>query len=66
MTAETMFPLPPGTSEQNLAGFLRKRIVDGQVPFGLILGIALILRTRRRQRLGDLAARTMVVQDLGP
>jgi uncharacterized RDD family membrane protein YckC len=42
------------------------RIIDGQVPFGVILGVALILRTQRGQRLGDLAARTMVTQDLGP
>jgi uncharacterized RDD family membrane protein YckC len=42
------------------------KIIDGQVPFGVILGVALILRTQRGQRLGDLAARSMVIQDLGP
>jgi uncharacterized RDD family membrane protein YckC len=41
------------------------RPIDAQVPFGLILGIALILRTRRGQRLGDLAGRTVVVRDPG-
>lgn len=41
------------------------RPIDAQVPFGLILGLALILRTRRGQRLGDLAARTVVVRDPG-
>lgn len=41
------------------------RIIDGQVPFGMILGIALMLKTRRRQRLGDLLGKTMVIQDLG-
>jgi hypothetical protein len=34
------------------------------VPFGVILGLVLMLRTQRRQRLGDLLGRTMVVQDL--
>lgn len=40
------------------------RIIDGQVPFGVILGVALMLRSQRRQRLGDLMGRTMVIQDL--
>jgi uncharacterized RDD family membrane protein YckC len=40
------------------------RWVDSQVPFGVILGLVLMLRTQRRQRLGDLLGRTMVVQDL--
>jgi uncharacterized RDD family membrane protein YckC len=42
------------------------RIIDAQVPFGVILGVALMLKTQRRQRLGDVVGRTMVVQDLGP
>jgi uncharacterized RDD family membrane protein YckC len=40
------------------------RFIDGQLPFGLILGIFLMLRSERRQRLGDLLGRTVVVQDL--
>ena len=42
------------------------RWIDSQVPFGVILGLILMLRTPRRQRLGDLLGRTIVVQDLGP
>jgi uncharacterized RDD family membrane protein YckC len=41
------------------------RIIDSQVPFGVLLGIFLMLKTERRQRLGDLFGRTVVVQDLG-
>jgi len=41
------------------------RLVDCNL-YGIILGIALILKTKRRQRLGDLLGRTMVIQDLGP
>jgi len=41
------------------------RLVDCNL-YGMILGIALILKTKRRQRLGDLLGRTMVIQDLGP
>jgi len=40
------------------------RIIDGQVPFGVILGLFLMLKTERRQRLGDLLGRTVVVLDL--
>jgi len=40
------------------------RILDGTIPFSWILGVAAMLRTPRRQRLGDVAARTMVLQDL--
>lgn len=50
-----------GALVRNLA-----RIVDAQLPFGMILGAALMLRTRRRQRLGDLAAGTVVVLDRPP
>lgn len=42
------------------------RVLDSQFPFGLMLGVILILKTRRRQRLGDLIARTMVLQDRSP
>jgi uncharacterized RDD family membrane protein YckC len=41
------------------------RLIDCSL-YGVILGIALILKTRRRQRLGDLLGRTIVIQDLGP
>jgi len=40
------------------------RWVDSQVPFGVILGLVLMLRTSLRQRLGDLIGRTIVIQDL--
>ena len=40
------------------------RIIDSQVPFGVILGAFLMLKTERRQRLGDLFGRTVVLQDL--
>jgi uncharacterized RDD family membrane protein YckC len=40
------------------------RIIDGQIPFGMILGLFLMLKTERRQRLGDLLGRTVVLQDL--
>jgi len=39
------------------------RLIDCSV-YGVIVGIALILKTKRRQRLGDLLGRTMVIQDL--
>jgi uncharacterized RDD family membrane protein YckC len=42
------------------------RVLDGTIPFSWILGVAAMLRTPRRQRLGDIVARTMVLQDLGP
>jgi hypothetical protein len=37
-TPDTMSPLPPGTAERSLAGFLRERIIGGQV-VGLPEGI---------------------------
>lgn len=40
------------------------RIIDSQVPFGVLLGLFLMIKTERRQRLGDLFGRTVVVQDL--
>lgn len=40
------------------------RLIDCSL-YGVILGIALVLKTRRRQRLGDLLGKTMVIQDLG-
>lgn len=40
------------------------RIIDSQVPFGVLLGLFLMLKTERRQRLGDLFGRTVVLQDL--
>jgi uncharacterized RDD family membrane protein YckC len=42
------------------------RVIDAQVPFGVILGVGLMLKTQRRQRLGDVVGRTMVIQDFGP
>ncbi|MBI3854666.1 MAG: RDD family protein [Planctomycetes bacterium] len=39
------------------------RLLDAQVPFGMILGLALMIKTKRRQRLGDVAGRTMVIQE---
>jgi uncharacterized RDD family membrane protein YckC len=41
---------------RNLVG-----IVDGPLPFGFMLGLASMILTRKFQRLGDLAAGTMVV-----
>lgn len=41
------------------------RIVDGTIPFSGIIGLALILRTPQRQRLGDLVAGTRVAEDIG-
>jgi uncharacterized RDD family membrane protein YckC len=40
------------------------RILDTQGPFQIILGLFVMLRSKRRQRLGDLFGRTVVVQDL--
>lgn len=40
------------------------RIIDGH-PLGMILGLALMIKTKKRQRLGDVIGRTMVIQDLG-
>lgn len=39
------------------------RLIDCHL-YTVILGIALVLKTRRRQRLGDLLGKTMVIQDL--
>ena len=39
------------------------RIIDGNV-YGVIIAIAMILKTKRRQRLGDVLGKTMVIQDL--
>jgi uncharacterized RDD family membrane protein YckC len=45
--------------------FLRTllRLFDSENILGALVGIACLLKTRRRQRLGDLAARTVVVVD---
>jgi uncharacterized RDD family membrane protein YckC len=37
------------------------RVVDGPIPFCFLLGLSSMLMTRRFQRLGDLAAGTMVI-----
>ncbi len=42
------------------------RPVDAQFPLGVFLGTSVLMMTRRRQRPGDLLARTRVVQDLRP
>jgi uncharacterized RDD family membrane protein YckC len=39
------------------------RFVDASFPLGMFLGMSLIMATRRRQRLGDLLADTVVVED---
>lgn len=39
------------------------RLVDASFPLGMFLGMSLIMATRRRQRLGDLLADTLVVED---
>lgn len=41
------------------------RLLDGTIPFSGIVGLALILRTPRHQRAGDLIGGTLVVQDYG-
>jgi uncharacterized RDD family membrane protein YckC len=41
------------------------RVIDGTLPFGWLLGIGAMLRTTRRQRLGDIVARTLVLRDQG-
>jgi len=48
--------------------FLRTlvRLFDSENALGALVGIACLLKTRRRQRLGDLAARTVVLVDRGP
>jgi uncharacterized RDD family membrane protein YckC len=48
--------------------FLRTllRLFDAENLLGALIGIACLLKTRRRQRLGDLAGRTVVVVDRGP
>jgi uncharacterized RDD family membrane protein YckC len=40
------------------------RIIDSLGPFQMILGLFVMLKTERRQRLGDVFGRTVVVQDL--
>lgn len=40
------------------------RLFDAEMPLGALLGTALLLTSKRRQRLGDMVARTIVVQDL--
>jgi uncharacterized RDD family membrane protein YckC len=40
------------------------RLVDAEMLFLNLVGCALILSTKRRQRLGDVLARTVVIQDL--
>ncbi len=53
-------------SKLSLRGaFLRTllRLFDSENLLGALVGIACLLKTRRRQRLGDLAARTVVVVD---
>jgi uncharacterized RDD family membrane protein YckC len=42
------------------------RPVDAQFPLGVFLGMSILMVTRRRQRAGDLLARTLVVQDRKP
>jgi uncharacterized RDD family membrane protein YckC len=39
------------------------RPLDASWPLGVFLGMSLMMTTRRRQRLGDLAARTLVVEE---
>ncbi|HEX7900441.1 MAG TPA: RDD family protein [Planctomycetota bacterium] len=39
------------------------RLIDAVFPLQLFLGMSFIMATRRRQRLGDLLAKTMVVED---
>jgi uncharacterized RDD family membrane protein YckC len=41
------------------------RILDAEYPLGVFLGASVMMATGRRQRLGDLAARTMVVREAG-
>ncbi len=41
------------------------RVVDAEYPLGVFLGASVMMATARRQRLGDLAARTMVVRESG-
>ena len=41
------------------------RVLDAEYPFGVFLGASVMMATGRRQRLGDLAARTMVVRESG-
>ncbi|MBV8881446.1 MAG: RDD family protein, partial [Planctomycetaceae bacterium] len=40
------------------------RLFDAEMPLGALVGTAVLLMSKRRQRLGDLVARTLVVQDL--
>ncbi len=42
------------------------RPLDAQFPLGVFLGTSVLMITRRRQRLGDLLARTLVSQDRRP
>ena len=46
---------------RNLVG-----VVDGPIPFGFLLGLSSMVLTRKFQRLGDLAAGTMVVVEERP
>jgi uncharacterized RDD family membrane protein YckC len=39
------------------------RLIDASFPLGVFLGMSILMATPRRQRLGDLAARTVVVED---
>jgi uncharacterized RDD family membrane protein YckC len=39
------------------------RVVDASFPLGMFVGMSLIMASRRRQRLGDLLGRTLVVED---
>ncbi len=39
------------------------RPLDAGFPLGVFVGMSLLMTTRRRQRLGDLLARTMVIED---
>lgn len=40
------------------------RLFDAELPLGALVGTAVLLSSKRRQRLGDLIARTIVVVDL--